>query len=443
MFVINKNIFYKILIFIINLLFSFCLIFMLSNQIRTSMGAKFYSNSIANTNYLRIFDTYGFPGYTSYSDFLKKEDSFAKLNSLYEELLTSNSFKFLEVHDSMLQLKGNYKNGYEFISGYGVIPEEELKTFANQYLNIDGVKSYYSNIKSTLIGEKTFNQFQLEDKISNGRAFILEDFYLNGRNDVINVILGYEYTDIYKINDEFKALYSGFECNFKVIGFLEKNTMINFFNKFVPLDYNVIIPSFNISPQTFDDSDKRNKVFYNIHYSNKTWGFIVVNDKQDANSVKGQFESIAKGYNLEYYCEPFGGIYENKNIAPSLSDINQNTLFFSTISIIILCITMTLTFIKNFDKNIKNYSIYLVNGVSLNTIKKKIYFEIVILIFVSCALSLFTFYILNRSSFAKQIILFSISSTFVIELISFGIIFFITNNYINKAPIYLSLRRRE
>lgn len=441
----RNNILNKVLVFMINLIVSFVLIFIISSQIRANVRVIDLARTTINTSVIQIFDKYGLPNYESYSDFTNREDSFRKLNDFYGKLKKSNVFTFLELHSSMIQIEGNDKrydkNGYGFIDGYGIIPNEELKQFANQKVNIDGRDIYVSNINNMLIGERTFDYFEFNNKIVSGRAFKSEDFSLNNKKDTINVILGNEYRKIYKIGDKFKAYYLCNLYNYKVVGILEKDTVINFDDNIVSLDYYVIMPSFHINSKTYAKSSKPN--FYVKHYLNKTGGFIAVNSKSEVNPVMKKFRDISKEYDLAYDCSPLGASYDNDASILSASTINKDMLLLSIIQIIILCLITNFIFLYNFRKNIKTYSIHLINGASLFIIKIKIYLEIVTLMLSSYLASVVAFYTLNRNIFGKPVMKVSFLILLLIEIISFAITFLVTNYYINKTPIYLSLRRRE
>lgn len=424
----RNNIFYYILFNIIKILFSYLLITIVFHNVRDAYRINVMKNTIINTNFIKIYDAYGAPGNQSYSEFISKEGSLGKLNFLYE-----NGFSFFEINNNLIQIEGKYTNGYDFIDDSdsldeNSLDENSLNEFINQELMIDNKLSTFTNIKNMLIGEQTFAKLNLANSIYLGRALKASDYTLKNKDEIINVNPGYRYKDIYDVGDEFTALYLGERLHFRIVGILQEDSVINLGNKDIYLDHSVIMPFFNTDIYNVKKDDLS---FFTKHYTYKIWGYLYVDDIETITDTISRFNSLAAQSDLKFYGEPFGASYPETDLL-SASSINKELFFFSGLLISVACSAICFIFCRNFKRNIKTYSIHLLNGATLKNIKKTIYAKMFLQFMLCFVFSIAMYYIINRKSISVDMFLTSSSVALIIELIFCFLTFQITNFYINK-----------
>lgn len=252
-----------------------------------------YNNRGIEIETLQVYDYYDLPGYPSFSEVIKQNQSFERMKILYEKENKAKNFEYMEVYTTLLQYIGHYVNGNEFIYEYGHVEDEQLSEFINQKALVDEKEMEVTNIKGVLIGEKAFEK--LEFSVERGEAFDGKDYESTG--EFINVILGNNYSDIYEIGDKFTMLYMGEMIEVNVIGFLQKQSYIEIGTANLLIDSYVVMPSFDIVEDSVDISYKIR------HYSNKTKGFMVIKGKENIDVAKREFSDILKEVDLAYFAE--------------------------------------------------------------------------------------------------------------------------------------------
>lgn len=282
----------------------------------------YYNKSISNYNELqeitpptytereyKVLDRYGLPGYEAFRTIIRKKHIIDTFTELRSKLYNAENFIYHEVYDSLLQYIGYYTHDKIFIHEYGKVGEDDLDQFINQeikrtsksvYTEGKEIKKepeniYLTNLKSTFVGEKYFNE-NLKENISIGRGFESQDFIYG---DVVKVILGSKYKDIYNIGDKLTTLYLTYTLTLEVVGFLDSNAMIQFGENSISLDSYILIPSFE-----FEVEQDIDKLFYAMHYSNKTLGFITIPENKSIDEAINEFDKIIKNLGLEYGCFP-------------------------------------------------------------------------------------------------------------------------------------------
>lgn len=434
----KKELAYRGIIIIINFLLCFAVVYMMSIQTRNSIRANELNNTIVNTNKIGIFDNYGLPGHEKTSKIIYGEDAFDKLDQFYLKLRKNNGYEYTELHKYLIQKQGIFDENKEAIDGYGDIPDEDLSEFINQKLNIDGREVTFSNLKGLLMGDNIFESLNMEQKLVSGTPFKNSDFNRTGEVNEINVILGNSYARNHKVGEEFMGFYLGEELKFKVIGILEKDVDISLGNDVTNLDNYILIPSFSVSKRVYENSEK--KSFYNLHYLNKIDGTINVQDEKKVKDTIRGLKKLLKQYTLDFSYESLGASYASDKTIISSATATKENAYIAILAFILLCFASNFVFVNYFKKNLKKYSIHLTNGASIRTIKRRIFVEMICLSIMGYVLSIAVYYIMFRNDFGRNVILTDCVITLIIQIISLAMTLLFINRYINKSPIYLSLR---
>lgn len=221
-----------------------------------------------------ISDNYTLPGHKSQNEIVREEGVIDRVNELYDALNGSEYFTYYEVYDKLLQYEGNYDMGYAFLDVPKGLTEEEMNEVIHQKALSGEEIILLTNIKGMFIGEKTFNQLlSLQDHIVEGKGFASEDFIFD---DVVNVVLGSDYADFYKIGDRMTVHYICEPIELNVIGFLDDSAAVDIGNIHINLSTFIVVPSFKIISQ-----EKKGPYFNVTHSLFRTSGIIEINDNVD------------------------------------------------------------------------------------------------------------------------------------------------------------------
>lgn len=219
-------------------------------------------------------------------------------NTMYQNLkefnLTLNSdFDFYEITFQPLQSLQYFNLDNKFIhrNRNGVIKNQEIV--------IEGEKCYVTSLSTIQVNNNAYNTFL--NSLAKGDSFKTDDF--NYENDnIIPIILGNDYLQYYDVGEIIKLNYLQKNIDFKVIGFLNKNTVltINDFN--YVLDTYICMPSFQIKNEPINEEDK---TFQIRHYLQKNMGFInIKTNKNYEKEIITDYEEIIKNLanknNLDY-----------------------------------------------------------------------------------------------------------------------------------------------
>lgn len=426
----NSNILGDITIIIIAIISSLILMYLCIFQIDNNRKIINFNENFVETKYAKIVDLYDTKLNESFSDFMRKEDSSDKLKSFNKELLTNNQFNYLELNDQPIETFGYYDGPLFFVNGY----ERGNSELANQ---IDGNKMYFTPISAFQIGKKAADYFSLHTAISNGKFFHDKDYEYDGKEE-ISVVLGYDYSSIYKIGDSFETtyLFCPIKCN--VIGFIEKNTTIPYNGRMLTLDKYVIMPFFDIVNEKIDFAYE---FFSIVHYSLKTSGFIPYKNVEQGILAKKLIENIGDKYELKYTTTVIGG-ENNYNEALNSSLYLNNRFLIVSILFMFFIIVSTLVIQRNkLRRNMKLYSIYLFNGMSISKLKKILFFHLFINLLLAWLISCFVFYLLNFRLYNYSSIIFIMKWVFILHIVIVVFSCFLFNCYMNSINIYMAIRR--
>ena len=200
------------------------------------------------------------------------------LRAMYSEL--NQQFEYIVIRFNALVYTGYYANDIRFVDTPPfVIDGLEDTDFVNQQvIDLYGNSFLATPLRGVQMGRMLISEF--DDSILIGRNFVEEDFYMNSYNDVVSIILGYEYIGIYDIGDIIELqLHASKVIESHVIGFFEEG--MNFpdmmRNHFYPhyFDRSIVMPFFEINYEPVSDV---NSLFQIRHYLMKTSGFIRIQE---------------------------------------------------------------------------------------------------------------------------------------------------------------------
>lgn len=219
-------------------------------------------------------------------------------DTIYQNLkefnLTLNSdFDFYEITFQPLQSLQYFNLDNKFIhrNRNGVIKNQEIV--------IEGEKCYVTSLSTIQVNNNAYNKFL--NSLAKGDSFKAEDF--NYENDnIIPIILGNDYLQYYDVGEIIKLNYLQRNIDFKIIGFLNKNTVLTINDFDYVLDTYICMPSFQIKNEFINEEDK---TFQIRHYLQKNMGFINVKanknyEKEIITNYEAIIKDLANKNNLDY-----------------------------------------------------------------------------------------------------------------------------------------------
>lgn len=318
----------------------------------------------------------------------------APLINTYQQMKESKLFSMYEMYNQFIEwvnYSGPDKFGYGYEDGFFQGKKGDYEYKGQNYVRTE--------IKSTQLSYNCFDKFSLH--IENGRAFKESDYTLHF-GDTVPVILGYEFTENYKVGDKFKAFYLFNLFDFEVVGFLKEDSYIKNHGDIYYLDRDVIIPMFNIidSPKNQDDA-----FFQTLHYSNKTSCLLEYNSSVTTEEITGELDRISTSNGLPSYLKyrvtEDGIVQISTNQMYRALNVGKWVVFFVCLGTFILLIN------RQIKAHLIDYTIYSL-FMSYRSISLSLMLEMVVCISVSTLFAIMIILAVSKSlMYVGGLLLFS------------------------------------
>lgn len=339
--------------------------------------------------------------YISLQLFINYNDANKKItNSFGENQLFS--IQNNEDYAKKLYKKNNiddYNNFYNYINkNYKIINMLEDNFFVTDFDNIEnfvipntpvtnvGEDNYYI-LNSLTVNNNYFENFNI--KLSNGRNFNYDDYNPKDNASEVPIILGNDYSEIFKINDKihFYDSYSNSKKTGTIIGFLEKG---QFYIKkpvaienIVSLDKTVLIPSQPIKENNQDIINNKATNLNNLKlYLQITNSYFVDLNDSDISNLKEQSNKF------NFFDISIVSMDDSISIFKEI--FKQQQIIYISILILILLISsisMITNIINSINDRKREFGIYFAMGATKKYIIDLVVYEIFILIFSAALLS--------------------------------------------------------
>lgn len=293
----------------------------------------------------------------------------------------------------------DYNNFYNYINkNYKIINMLEDNFFVTDLDNIEnfvvpntpvtnvGEDNYYI-LNSLTVNNNYFENFNI--KLSNGRKFNYDDYNPKDNDSEIPIILGSDYSEIFKINDKihFYDSYSNSKKTGTIIGFLEKG---QFYIKkpvaienIVSLDKTVLIPSQPIKENNQDILNNKSTNLNNLKlYLQITNSYFVDLNDSDISNLKEQSNKF------NFFDISIVSMDDSISIFKEI--FKQQQIIYISILILILLISsisMITNIINSINDRKREFGIYFAMGATKKYIIDLVVYEIFILIFSAALLS--------------------------------------------------------
>ena len=249
--------------------------------------------------YYFVGSTHGSHGNPDYSDVFPSDDSLERYKAFNSEL--KEKFMFYELHTQSLDYIGYYDGDVKFTRTYDM----EVDTTNQIGIDDDGDEFIVTALKTIMIGKNVYPGFN--DRVLKGRNFTDVDFAIHEKDQTVNIILGYEYFEMYDLDDIIPLYLYTKRIDFRVIGFFEDDTSIRMQIQEPKYEFNraIIVPLFDI---LYAPSDAAEDLYQKRYYSAKSQGYIEVPDNATS-IIESSYEKYQKTIEerSESESEPIGG----------------------------------------------------------------------------------------------------------------------------------------
>lgn len=268
----------KFIVKIIILLFTFCVlfgilkkIFFLDNETKVEM------EDIGEWLLVDDYDSKN----SSFEKFLKQKDSYDILKQTYEMLKETYGDQYYDVSRQDLGYLGKFPGGEELVSGG--------KDAMNQEINDQIV----SPLLSLQVSSNFTAQKGLEGMLEAGTVLEEQDYQKNA-DQMIPVLAGASFKNVFKIGDTFQGKYLGEkDMMFEIKGFLKDDAEVSLEGEEISLNRTLVFPSIVWS-------QKDPKEFQKTLLSVKCQGYLHYDNKKELQNHMKKLKKIKKQTGFRY-----------------------------------------------------------------------------------------------------------------------------------------------
>ncbi|WP_432702291.1 hypothetical protein [Lysinibacillus sphaericus] len=294
----------------------------------------------------------------------------------------------------------------------------------------------YQTTKSIQITKSVFDYNDVE--LMEGLPFDDSAYvYVAGRNE-IPVILGSDYRQYYKLNDQLELHYYYEKFVGRVVGFAKENAFI--FTNLEPqqvLNRYILLPSMSLSeqPSKLLQKTEVDEIFFRALLLSNIGGHLMTN--LNALEVRKEIADIEKVTNFSDY-QIIGANSLSVNLLYKMVDANQTLIFTISGVVFIFILCAFYLSVKSFIKRqFDTYLVFIMSGVTNNKIKKTIQLEFSILNGMSIGLAL-----LCTVLFMQDITLLSILliAGFMVWLVFYVVVYMLVNQLLATTNVIEKLK---
>lgn len=202
-----------------------------------------------------------------------------EVNAMYREI--EDVFDYILINEHFLTYHGDYNQGVykgntNFVNGYDAYEAANGNISSPiNYKAVDweGNEFTATSLKAIQLGEGICKGF--DEDIAEGRNLQQSDFILKASDDLINVVLGNKYKELFKIGDTF-SLEFGNVMNFQVVGFYKPDISFSMdigAQHKVNFDYAIVMPHLIFDYKPTDEGSRFQQGFLT---GEKLSGYIAI-----------------------------------------------------------------------------------------------------------------------------------------------------------------------
>lgn len=290
-------------------------------------------------------------------------DNVEKRKNFFDRISSSPNFEYRYATENSIEFFNEEDSGYS---------QEEFPAYKEACLY--GYEIGDPSIREDYVGLKGIfadHLFGTESTISlsEGSWFKNEDFYYDKyKNLEIPVILGNEYSKLYRLGDKIENAHIGTVENttLVVVGFLKENSYFyNNNNEKIILNRYMVVPAVEVTKAFpyLNEDGTYNEFFLNAYDSLKMMNARIICDSKASDCVKEEINQICKDtglYEIRIYDETAGSMRELEDTGILVNQCLSITLFIIILSTVVYGIQLKYKLIKERKK----YSIFILNGIT-------------------------------------------------------------------------------
>ena len=307
----------------------------------------------------------------------------------------------------------------------------------------------YAYINSLSVNKNALNAFNVE--LESGRYFE-ESEYSELEEDILPVVLGYNYKKIFKVGDTIEYVFVNDIRKAKVVGILKEDETI-------PTDYTNIYMGRSVNAKNYDLNGimlipyGENIPMNRLDISNVFWyNFVILDSKLEdtkkddiLNEIEEKIEdTIEIKYNRKSY---------DKEITAELDkykELKESYSLTAVVAIVFSAITMIVSMLNSIKKRKREFGIYISSGATMKDIVGIIFFQMIAMVIIALIMTIvllktyFVFFEVDSISLGHDRINFSI----IFKILIFGVIYssiasIIPLRKLSKLEIHDLLRRDD
>lgn len=357
------------------------------------------------------------------SNVLLIKDEKLKHYKLFDNYVGEIEKELFQSQESLQKLK----NFYSWLNTYELF---NYQCINRQFVQLEKENAnVLTSDKSIQVNSSFFDYNTV--KFESGEIYSNNDYVMESLNDIVPVIVGKEFSDVFDIGDEVSVQYMGQKFKGQIKGILSSGSSFMLRNEIQMLDKYIILPSMEFieSPVTKEEWSFQMKL-----YLDKTAGIIITDIP--VRELSNLIQEVCMNLNLEPYGIEGNSSY-NFNIWGSMGEELRNTYYMFFLFVLIISMLSYTIECQNHVLQLKRkYSIANANGFSKLLIILSSGLCICLDIFMPMMISI----IIDIIVFGNYTIYpYVLVYTFILFVVSFIVCFFTMNN----ENYWLDIRGRK
>lgn len=359
-------------------------------------------------------------------EFFKDVKNYDILNDFNNRVFKNSKLIFYNAVSQPIGLK-QYPPDKKFSANYEFGSNNDVYEYDGQF---------YQSTKSIQITKSVFDYNDVE--LMEGLPFDDSAYVYIAGKDEIPVILGSDYRQYYKLNDQLELHYYYEKFVGRVVGFAKENSFI--FTNHNPqqvLNRYILLPSMSLSeqPSKLLQKTEVDEIFFRALLLSNMGGHLMTN--LNALEVRKEVADIEKVTNFTNY-QIIGANSLSVNLLYKMVDANQTLIFTISGVVFIFILCAFYLSVKSFIKRqFDMYLVFIMSGVTNNKIKKTIQLEFSILNGMSIGLALLCTVLFMQDLTILSILLIA---GFMVWLVFYVVVYMLVNQLLATTNVIEKLK---
>lgn len=305
-----------------------------------------------------------------WQSYLNEPGALEQVKQFYTYLEEDLQEKYIYIFTQPIHVQHTEPVNEQFLEGY----EEGRPSSITK--GEDG-KSYHT-VKAVQVNKQAFDLFPIT--VNKGTSFGQDDFFNDHDRNIIPILLGLDYEDVYEVGDEIEAHYLFKNYKLKVKGFIDAQSFVSSPNEpEIYLDRYIVMPVQQFGkPTTEEDTDFQEK-----HYFQIINGAIYSAKERD--TIEAKLEK-AKAFAQFPHMHIIGSpITMLGHVFTAIEESIHWLLMISVILFITSALSIPMVMRGKIRNNYKNMMIHLISGGTIRQLFRYVFIEVIVLVGIPAA----------------------------------------------------------